>query len=40
MVMGAEYEIELFDRVPVRSPPYHCAPPKLKLLKEFVEDLL
>jgi hypothetical protein len=39
-VKGAEYEIELVDQVPVRSPPYHCAPPKLKLLKEFVEDLL
>jgi hypothetical protein len=39
-VKGAEYEIELVDQVPVRSPPYHCAPPKLKLLKEFVEDWL
>jgi len=39
MVKGAEYEIELTDQVPVRSPPYHCAPPKLKLLKESV-DLL
>ena len=37
---GAEYEIDLADQVLVRSPPYHCAPPKLKLLKEFVEDLL
>ena len=37
---GADYEIELVDQVPVRSPPYYCAPPKLKLLKEFVEDLL
>jgi len=26
-VTGAEYEIELTDQVPVRSPPYHCAPP-------------
>jgi hypothetical protein len=39
-VKGAEYEIELTDQVPVRSPPYHCASPKLKLLTEFVEDLL
>jgi len=38
-VKEAEYEIELVDQVPVRSPPYHCAPPKLKIL-EFVEDLL
>jgi hypothetical protein len=39
-VKGAEYEIELLDQVPVQSPPYQCAPPKLKLLKEFVDDLL
>ena len=39
-VKGAEYEIELVDQVLVRSPPYHCTPPKLKLLKEFVEELL
>jgi hypothetical protein len=37
---GAEYEIDLVDQVLVRSPPYQCAPPKLKLLKAFVEDLL
>jgi len=39
-VKGAEYEFDLFEQVPVRSPPYHCAPPKLRLFKEFVEDLL
>ena len=39
-IKGAEYEIELLDQVPVRSPPNQCAPPKLKLLKEFVDDLL
>jgi hypothetical protein len=39
-VKGAEYEIALVDQVTVRSPPYHCAPPKLRLLKEFLEDLL
>jgi hypothetical protein len=39
-VRGAEYEIELVDQVPVWSPPYHCAPPKHKLLREFMEDLL
>jgi len=39
-IKGAEYEIESLDQVPVRSPPYQCAPPKLKLLKEFVDDLL
>jgi hypothetical protein len=36
----SEYETELGDLVPVRSTPYHCAPIKLELLKEFVEDLL
>jgi hypothetical protein len=40
LVNVAEYEIELVDQVPVRSPPYHCAPPKLKILKEFAEELL
>jgi hypothetical protein len=39
-VKRAEYEIELVDHVQERSPPYHCAPPKHKLLMEFVEDLL
>jgi hypothetical protein len=37
-IKGAEYEIELVDQVPARSPPYQCAPPKLKLLKEFVDE--
>jgi len=40
VVKGAEYEIELVDHVPVRSAPYQCAPPKVKLLREFVNDLL
>ena len=39
-IRGAEYEIELLDQVPVQSPPYQYAQPKLKLLKEFVDDLL
>jgi len=39
-IRGAEYEIELLDQVPVRSPPYQYAPPKLKLLKKFIDDLL
>lgn len=39
-VKGDEYEIDLLDEVLVWSPPYHCAPLELKLLKEFVEDLL
>jgi len=28
-VKGAEYEIELTDEMPVRSPPFQCTPPKL-----------
>jgi hypothetical protein len=36
---GMQYEIDLIDTQPVRSRPYHCAPPKLAMLKEFVQDL-
>jgi hypothetical protein len=39
-VKGMEYEIELVDPQPVRSAPYPCNPPKAKVLKEFVDDLL
>jgi hypothetical protein len=28
------YEIELVDKIPVRSPPYRFAPPKAKILKK------
>jgi len=34
------YEIELCDATPVRSPPYRCAPPKLKVFKQMVTELL
>jgi hypothetical protein len=34
------YNIELSDTKPVRSPPYRCAPPKLKVFKEMIDDLL
>jgi hypothetical protein len=36
----APYEIELSDPTPVRSSPYWCAPPKLKIFGEMVDDLL
>jgi hypothetical protein len=36
----APYEIELSDPTPVRSSPYRCAPPKLKIFREMVNDLL
>jgi hypothetical protein len=34
------YEIELSDRTPVRSPPYRCAPPKMEIFRDLVNDLL
>jgi hypothetical protein len=34
------YEIELSDHIPVRSPPYRCAPPKLSIFREMIDDLL
>jgi hypothetical protein len=36
----APYEIELSDSTPVRSPPYRCGPPKLRIFREVVDDLL
>jgi hypothetical protein len=40
MANCAPYEIELSDPTPVRSQPYRCAPPKLEIFKEMVDDLL
>ena len=34
------YDIELSDATPVRSPPYRCAPPKLQIFKQLVNELL
>jgi hypothetical protein len=28
------------QKQPVRSPPYRCAPPKLKVFREMIDDLL
>jgi hypothetical protein len=39
-VKGMVCEIDLTDNVPVRSRPYQCSPPKLKILREVVQDLL
>jgi len=36
----APYEIELYDSTPVRSPPYRCAPPKLAIFREMVDQIL
>ena len=34
------YCIDLHDRVPVRSAPYRCAPPKMTIFKKMVDELL
>jgi len=34
------YDIELSDTTPVRPPPYRCAPPKLQIFREVVNELL
>jgi hypothetical protein len=39
-VKGMVCDIDLTDEVPVRSHPYQCAPPKLQILREVVQDLL
>ena len=36
----APYNIELSDAAPVRAPPYRCAPPKLQIFKQVVNELL
>jgi hypothetical protein len=36
----APYVIELADSTPVRSLKYRCVPPKLKVFREMVDDLL
>jgi hypothetical protein len=36
----APYEIELSDVLPVRSPLYRCAPPKLDIFRGIANELL
>ena len=36
----APYDTELLDSKPVRSPPYRCAPPRLQIFKQIVDELL
>ena len=36
----APYDIELTDDTPVRSPPYRCAPPRLRVFRQLVDELL
>ena len=36
----APYDIELTDDIPVRSPPYRCAPPRLRVFRQLVDELL
>ena len=37
---GTVCHLELTDNVPVRSRPYQCSPPRLKILRGIVQDLL
>ena len=39
-VKGVLCDIDLTDLVPVRSRPYQCSPPRLKALREIVQELL
>jgi hypothetical protein len=39
-VKGMVCELDLVDDRPVRSRPYQCSPPRLKALREIVNDLL
>jgi hypothetical protein len=39
-VKGMVCQIELSDPTPVRSRPYQCSPPRLRILRELVNDLL
>ncbi|PNF31069.1 hypothetical protein B7P43_G17391, partial [Cryptotermes secundus] len=39
-VKGMTCHLDLSDNIPVRSRPYQCSPPRLKLLREIVQDLL
>ena len=34
------YDTELSDTTPVQSPPYWCAPPKLQIFKQLMNELL
>jgi hypothetical protein len=36
----APYDIELTDTKPVRSAPYRCAPPRARIFKQAVDELL
>jgi hypothetical protein len=35
-----EYDIQLLDKTPVQLPPYRLAPPKMKFLREHIQQLL
>jgi hypothetical protein len=39
-VKGMVCHLDLTDDLPVRSRPYQCSPPRLKALREIVQDLL
>lgn len=35
-----EYDIELTDEIPVRTPPYKLTPPKMEVMRECIQKLL
>jgi hypothetical protein len=35
-----EYDIQVLDHTPVRLPPYRLAPPKMKFLRQHIQQLL
>jgi hypothetical protein len=37
---GMVWHLDLSDNIPVRSRHYQCSPPRLKLMREIVQDLL
>jgi hypothetical protein len=39
-IKGMVCHLDLSDNIPVRLRPFQCSPPRLKLLREIVQDLL
>ena len=36
----AQYDKEVVDDIPLKSMPYHCVPPKLKILMDYIDEHL
>jgi hypothetical protein len=39
-VKGMVCYLDLFDSTRVRSRPYHCSPPRFRILRKIVQDLI